>query len=98
MNNGVYGDIRLLNEESISEMHSIQYPRENGYQYGLGFQIWEKPTDTYIGHTGGLYGVATKMVFRSSDNIGIIFKDNHCGDVRDCKKPRANRFYCASSC
>ena len=76
MNNGVYGDIRLLNEESISEMHSIQYPRENGYQYGLGFQIWEKPTDTYIGHTGGLYGVATKMVFRSSDNIGIIFFTN----------------------
>jgi len=24
-------------------------------------------------HTGGLYGVATKMVFRKSDNVGIIY-------------------------
>jgi len=76
MNNGVYGDIRILNDDTIAEMHSIQYPREDGYQYGLGFQIWEKLTDVYIGHTGGLYGVATKMVFRISDNIGVIFFTN----------------------
>ncbi len=76
MNNGVYENIRILNEDTIAEMHSIQYPREDGYQYGLGFQIWEKPTDIYIGHTGGLYGVATKMVFRLSDKIGVIFFTN----------------------
>lgn len=76
MNNGVYGDIRILNKDTIDEMHSIQYPREDGYQYGLGFQIWENPNDIYIGHTGGLYGVATKMVFRLSDNIGVIFFTN----------------------
>ena len=76
MNNGVYENIRILNEDTIAEMQSIQYPREDGYQYGLGFQIWEKPTNIYIGHTGGLYGVATKMVFRSSDRIGVIIFTN----------------------
>jgi len=54
-------------------MHTIQYQSDTyNFQYGLGFQIWKTLTGTHIGHTGGLYGVATKMVFRESDGIGII--------------------------
>jgi 2-iminoacetate synthase ThiH len=29
-----------------------------------------------IGHTGGLYGVATKMAYKKSNNIGIIMFTN----------------------
>lgn len=77
MNGGVYNGIRILSEESIEEMHTVQYENSNyGFEYGLGFQIWEKGGDIYIGHTGGLYGVTTKMVFRKSDNVGIIFFTN----------------------
>ncbi len=74
MNGGVYKDTRILNETTIDLMHTIQYP-DKGYnfQYGLGFQIWETSTGISIGHSGGLFGVSTKMVFRKSDNIGIIF-------------------------
>lgn len=77
MNGGVYNGKRILSEESVEEMHRIQYQSNNyGFQYGLGFQIWKRGDDVYIGHTGGLYGVTTKMVFRESDKIGIIFFTN----------------------
>jgi len=77
MNGGVYNGTRILSEESVNEMHTVQYPsRKYSFQYGLGWQIWEKAGETYIGHTGGLYGVATKMVFRKSDGTGIIFFTN----------------------
>ncbi|UCF12272.1 MAG: beta-lactamase family protein [Thermoplasmatales archaeon] len=73
MNDGVYDDTQILSPESVEEMHTVQYQSDTYlFQYGLGFQIWTTLTDTYIGHSGGLYGVATKMVFRESDNIGII--------------------------
>ena len=73
MNKGVYKDTRILNDSTIELMHTIQYPDMDYYfQYGLGFQIWETSTGVSIGHSGGLFGVSTKMVFRKSDNIGII--------------------------
>lgn len=77
MNGGVYNGIRILSEKNVEEMHTIQYPSKHyNFQYGLGWQIWVKPSDVYIGHTGGLYGVATKMVFRQSDKTAIIFFTN----------------------
>lgn len=77
MNGGVYDNTRILNEESVEEMHTVQYPSENyKFRYGLGWQIWKTSADTSIGHTGGLFGVTTKMVFRQSDKIGIIFFTN----------------------
>ena len=66
-------------------MHTIQYPSNTyNFQYGLGFQIWETPTGTKIGHTGGLSGVATKMVVKESENIGIImFVNSAIENLRD---------------
>jgi len=71
MNGGVYNGVRILNESTVELMHEAQ--GSNDRQFGLGFQIWEKLTGTYIGHSGGMDGVATKMVFRLSDALGIIF-------------------------
>ncbi len=85
MNGGIYDNTRILTPESVEEMHTIQYQSDTyNFQYGLGFQIWETLTSTHIGHTGGLYGVATKMVFRKSDNIGIImFTNKAVENLRD---------------
>ena len=71
MNGGVYNGVRILNESTVELMHEAQ--GSNDRQFGLGFQIWEKLTGTHIGHSGGMDGVATKMVFRLSDALGIIF-------------------------
>lgn len=74
MNKGKYKNVSILGEDSINEMHRVQYPsKKYGFEYGLGFQIWKIGGEKYIGHTGGLYGVATKMVYRESDKVGIIF-------------------------
>jgi CubicO group peptidase (beta-lactamase class C family) len=74
MNKGEYNGVRVLNESTVELMHAIQFPSTNyKFQYGLGWQIWKTSNDTLIGHTGGLFGVSTKMVFRLSDKTGIIF-------------------------
>ena len=77
MNDGVYESTQILTPESVEEMHTIQYESDTyNFQYGLGFQIWEGATGPHIGHSGGLYGVATKMVYRKSDTVGIIMFTN----------------------
>jgi CubicO group peptidase (beta-lactamase class C family) len=77
MNKGIFNNKQILNESSIEMMHTIQYPNKDyNFEYGLGFQIWKNPGEILIGHGGGLFGVATKMVFRKSDNIGILLFTN----------------------
>ncbi|MCK5459086.1 MAG: beta-lactamase family protein, partial [Thermoplasmatales archaeon] len=77
MNDGVYDNTQILSPESVEEMHTIQYQSNTyNFQYGLGFQIWISSSDTIIGHTGGLFGVATKMAFSESENVGIIMFTN----------------------
>ncbi len=83
MDDGMYNGIKILNKSSVEEMHRIQYPGTSDYNfdYGLGWQIWKN--GMYVGHTGGLYGVATKMVYRKEDNTGIIyFLNRGAEDVR----------------
>ncbi len=88
INDGVYNGIRILNASSIEEMHKVHATSPSYFfDYGYGFQIWHIGGDTYIGHTGGLYGVATKMVYRTSDKIGIIFFTNK--EVRNLKEVTA---------
>jgi CubicO group peptidase (beta-lactamase class C family) len=85
MNNGTYGDTQILTPESVAAMHTIQYQSDTyNFQYGLGFQIWETSTGIQVGHTGGLWGVATKMVYRESDDIGfIMFMNKGVETLRD---------------
>jgi len=85
MNNGTFGTTQILTSESVKEMHTIQYASDTyDFQYGLGFQIWKTSTGMKIGHGGGLYGVATKMVFKESKDIGIImFFNKAVENLRD---------------
>jgi len=85
INGGIYNGIKILSERSVEEMHTVQYPSNTyNFQYGLGFQIWDIGREKYIGHTGGLYGVATKMVFRKSDGTGVIYFIN--AEVRNLRE------------
>ena len=77
MNGGVYNDTRILNESTVELMHTAHAQSRNySFQYGLGWQIWNRSEGSRIGHAGGLYGVSTKMVFDPTDDIGIIFFTN----------------------
>jgi len=77
MNNGTYENTEILTPNTLEEMHTIQYPSDTyNFQYGLGFQIWQTPTTVKTGHTGGFFGVATKMICKKSDDVGIIMFAN----------------------
>ena len=70
MNKGMYHDVRLLNEETVNLMHSVQYPNSH---YGLGWGIVTSSKGyKYIGHEGGDLGIVTSMYIRESDNIAVI--------------------------
>lgn len=76
MNSGVYNGTHILKEETITEMHKVQYPGSvniYGFQYGLGWTIWNKNGDIYQGHDGNTFGCASTMEIRASDNVGVIF-------------------------
>jgi len=87
MNNGTYNGKRILKNETIQLMHTIQYPK-NGYQYdpthkygnvlgfrvgyGFGWGFYNVSGIMYQGHQGAYLSFA-EMRFRVSDNVGVIF-------------------------
>lgn len=76
MNHGVYNGTRILQEETVELMHTIQPPGNTYYnfRYGLGWMIEETPigNHVYMGHSGDIPGVHTRMFMDQSDNTGII--------------------------
>jgi CubicO group peptidase (beta-lactamase class C family) len=76
MNHGVYNETRILQNETVTLMHTIQPPGNIYYNfhYGLGFMIEETliGKNVYIGHSGDIPGVHTRMFMNQSDNTGII--------------------------
>jgi len=87
MNNGVYDEIRILEEATVKEMHNVQPPGNiygNAY-FGLGWITTENPfvKGTFSGNGGGLIGVNTDMYYRVSDKVGFIAFTNGDGYYED---------------
>ena len=76
MDNGTYGDTRILEDSTVELMHSIQYPDSKlwfGYQFGLGWIIIpDENGQRYEGHDGDLYFVHANMRMRSDGDSGVI--------------------------
>ena len=76
MNNGIYNGTRILQNETVTLMHTIQPPGNKylNFRYGLGWMIVETPIEkkVYIGHSGDIPGLHTRMYIDSSENTGII--------------------------
>jgi CubicO group peptidase (beta-lactamase class C family) len=78
MNNGEYNGVRILEEETIELMHTIQYTNS---RYGLGWIVnLDDDGRTREGHTGGAPGGAALMIISSSENFGVIFFINYYRD------------------
>jgi len=76
MNGGVWNGVRILNESTVTEMHSPQF--SNYELYGLGFQLTDyKYKKNIIGHNGGPYN---RMFYSPSDNTGAILFDHSWAD------------------
>ena len=91
MNGGVFNDVRILEEETVEEMHRIQPPGnlDGGIQnYGLAWIIMNDPlifNVTISGFSGDIYGVSTWMVYIPSEKIGAIYFSN--GDRQNERNP-----------
>jgi CubicO group peptidase (beta-lactamase class C family) len=76
MNHGVYSGTRILENETVTLMHTIQPPGNlyNNFHYGLGWMIVKTPIrkNQYLGHSGDIPGLHTRMYMDQSDNTGII--------------------------
>ncbi len=76
MNHGVYNGTRILDNETIDLMHTIQPPGNLyiNYHYGLGWMIIRQPLrkNLIIGHSGDIPGIHTRMYLSQSDDTGII--------------------------
>jgi len=84
MNDGVWNGIRILEENTVEEMHTIQPPGNidpvGNLYHGLAWTIQDTPFDvTVSGHTGGNIGVTAFMSCIPSEEIGIIcFYNSDC--------------------
>lgn len=76
MNHGVYNTTRILANDTVTLMHTVQPPGNlyYNYRYGLGWMIEKKwvQNEVIIGHTGDIPGVHTRMFMEEKNHIGII--------------------------
>lgn len=72
---GVYEDVRILKEESVEEMHRVQYCCYAGsVLHGLGWYLKTFPDgETYGGHGGYHQGARAEMKMRYSDKVGVLY-------------------------
>jgi CubicO group peptidase (beta-lactamase class C family) len=72
MNHGALGDVRVLDAATVREIRRNQIPDIASWHQGL---IWygAAPKGYFrMGHTGGDYGVATRMFFRPDTQVGVV--------------------------
>lgn len=82
LQNGRYGDVQILEEETAREMHKRQFghhPQLPGTGYGF-FEIFEN-NQRLIGHIGGLYGHGSLLFLLPEHNLGIFLAYNASGEM-----------------
>ena len=75
INRGEYNGVRILNEESVDLIHTIQY-LDNYGRFGLGWQVWnfdESRGNRLEGHTGEVPGRGSFMYYREYEKTGVIY-------------------------
>ncbi len=83
MNFGKIRGKQVLSRTSVEEIRRNQIPNVVGWHQGL---IWYggSPNGYFrMGHTGGDYGVSTRMFFRPDRRVGVVSLTNsYCGGKR----------------
>jgi CubicO group peptidase (beta-lactamase class C family) len=80
MNGGQYQGVRILKNDTVKTMFTLQYPTDSYIGYGLGWQIYMNQNDSEnnlrIGHNGGMPGSQTYMFYHVFEHAGIIIFTN----------------------
>jgi CubicO group peptidase (beta-lactamase class C family) len=83
MNFGKIRGIRVLDRGTVEEIRRNQIPNIVGWHQGLIWYGGDPHGYFRMGHTGGDYGVSTRMFFRPDRRVGVISLTNsYLGDGR----------------
>ena len=74
-NNGIYQDVRILEQETVEYMKSIPYPNIDSQQ-GVMWYYKNQNGRNLFGHNGGDKAVSADMFISLSDEIGVIVLTN----------------------
>lgn len=76
MNGGVWNGIRILNESTVTLMHTAHFSPDDIYNYGLGWQVTNKPFKKTYGHSGGYVGALDLVTIDPTENTAVILFSN----------------------
>jgi CubicO group peptidase (beta-lactamase class C family) len=71
------GGSEVLDANTLREMHRIHWlDGDQGWQYGLGFEIWKVGDNTVVGHGGGCPGYITNFLMTAKEEIAVVALTN----------------------
>lgn len=76
MNGGAWNGIRILNESTVELMHTAHFSPGDTYNYGLGWQVTNKPLQKTYGHSGGYVGALDLITIVPTDNTAVLLFSN----------------------
>ena len=67
----------VLRTNTLREMQRIHWlDGDDGWQFGLGFEIWRVGDMTVVGHGGGCPGYITSFLMTTKDKIAVVVLTN----------------------
>ncbi len=76
MNGGIWNGVRILNQTTVELMHMAHFSPGDKYNYGLGWQITNKPFEKTYGHSGGYVGALDLITIFPADNTAVLLFTN----------------------
>jgi CubicO group peptidase (beta-lactamase class C family) len=76
MNGGVWNGVRILNESTVTLMHTAHFSPSDQHNYGLGWEVTNKPFQKSYGHSGGYVGVLSLVTIVPDDNTAVLLFSN----------------------
>jgi CubicO group peptidase (beta-lactamase class C family) len=71
------GYTNILEKKYLESMHTRQTPEASYHGYGLGFEIYQDPSMTIAGHSGGMWGYSSCFAFEKQCQYGVILLRNY---------------------
>jgi CubicO group peptidase (beta-lactamase class C family) len=78
MNGGVWNGVRILNTSTVELMHTAHFSPNDTHNYGLGWEITNKPLKKTYGHYGAYVGALNSVTVKPDDNTAVILFSNEC--------------------
>ena len=80
---GTLDGVRVLERDTVTEIRRHQLGDKVSWHQGLIWYGSSVPGYFRMGHTGGDYGVSTRMFFRPDRRVGVVSLTNsYCGGKR----------------